>query len=116
MEGGAGAAGVLRSSETLHLALTPEVDAAVDGDGKGRHLAYGSVIGLGIDLGDALSMSAEIGATRDRDPEGHATQVSASSSAAWQRGKDMALDIGAVAGLNHNTPDAEIYVGVSRRF
>lgn len=32
----------------VSLALTPEVDAAVDGDGDGRHLAYSSVIGLGV--------------------------------------------------------------------
>lgn len=103
-------------TDALHIALTPEMDAAVDGDGKGRHLAYGSVFGLGIDLSDAVGLSVEIGATRDRDPEGHATQVNASLSLAWQRGKDMAFDVGAVAGLNRNTPDAEIYVGVARRF
>jgi hypothetical protein len=103
-------------SRTLHLGLTPEIDAAVDEDGRGRHLAYGSVVGLALDVSDAVSLTVEAQALRDRDPDNHATQTRASLSAAWQPGRDWQLDAGVVRGLNHDTPDIEGYVGVSRRF
>ncbi|MBU3076711.1 transporter [Sphingomonas sp. XMGL2] len=100
----------------LHLALTPEVDAAVDEDGHGRHLAYGSMAGLGIDLTDALNLTVEAEALRDRDPSGHGTVANAAVSLAWQRGENTQFDIGAVAGLNRHSPDGQVYIGVARRF
>ncbi len=100
----------------IQLAFTPELDAAVDEDGDGRHLAYGTVVGLADKLSDALTATAELSAMRDRDPSGHATMALASVSLAYQPGKDSQLDLGAVTGLDHAAPDLELYVGVSRRF
>lgn len=100
----------------LSLALTPEVDAAVDGDRSGRHLAYGSVIGLGLDVGSLVSATIEASAMRDADPDGHSTQSLAGLSLGWQPSKDMQIDIGANIGLNAASPDREIYVGLVRRF
>jgi hypothetical protein len=98
------------------LALTPEVDAAVDQDGSGRHLAYGSVAGLDLDLSDSVSGTAELSAFRDDDPSGHATQMLAGLSLGWQPSDDLQLDIGANLGLNHDSPDTQLYIGVARRF
>ena len=98
------------------LALSPEVDAAVDGDGEGRHLAYGSVIGLEAELNDRLSAAIELSAFRDRDPEGHATEALGALSIAWQPGENLQFDAGANVGLNHASADVELYVGISRRF
>ncbi len=100
----------------VSLGLTPHVDAAVDADSDGRHLAYGSVVGLGFDLSGDLSMAAEVSLTRDRDPGGHGTEALAGLSAAWQRGPDSQWDIGANVGLNRDSPDIELYLGVVRRF
>lgn len=100
----------------LSLSLTPEVDAAVDGDGKGRHLAYGSVAGLGFSLGDALSGAVEVQVTRDHDPDGHATEALAGLSFAWQPSDDMQFDIGLNLGLNRSSADSQVYLGVVRRF
>lgn len=100
----------------FQLAVTPELDAAVDGDGHGRHLAYGTMAGVGVDLAGNLNVTAELGVLRDRDPTGHGTAASAALSLAWRRGENMAFDIGAVAGLDRGAPDAEIHVGVARRF
>lgn len=100
----------------LSLSLSPEVDAATDGDRHGRHLAYGSVIGLGLDLSDAVSTTIEFQAMRDDDPAGGTTQALAGLSLGWQPADDIQLDAGAVAGLNRDSPDVELYVGVSRRF
>jgi hypothetical protein len=103
-------------TNAVTLSLTPEADAAVDEDRNGRHFAYGSVIGLGIDLTKSLSGALEFQATRDNDPSAHATQMLAGLSFAWQPGDTMQLDIGGVAGLNHDSADAEIYAGIVRRF
>lgn len=103
-------------SQGVTLSATPEVDAAADGDRHGRHLAYGGVVGLGVDLTSHLSGALELEALRDRDPDGHATQSLAGLSLAWLPRDDLQLDIGGVAGLNHDSPDVELYLGVARRF
>ncbi|MEC3912299.1 transporter [Sphingobium sp. CR2-8] len=100
----------------LTLELTPEVDAAVDEDRSGRHLAYGSVAGLGFSLSDSLSGTIEASIMRDNDPVGHDTQALAGLSFAWQPSTDMQLDVGVNAGLNGDSPDSEVYFGIVRRF
>lgn len=100
----------------LSLQLSPELDAAVDADGNGRHIAYGSVIGLGFPVTGNLSGTVELQATRDDDPAGATTQAYASLSFGWMQGEDVQIDVGAVAGLNADSTDAEVYVGISRRF
>jgi hypothetical protein len=102
--------------ETFTLELTPEIDAAVDEDGHGRHLAYGSVVGLQAKLGEKASVGAELEAIRDRDPSEHATRMLAGLSLAYQPQKRMQIDLSANAGLNHHTPDLELYLGIARKF
>ncbi|OSZ66341.1 hypothetical protein CAP40_10620 [Sphingomonas sp. IBVSS2] len=103
-------------TDKLGLSFTPEIDAAVDGDRRRRHLAYGSAIGLNTVLTASLSSAIELQAVRDQDPAGHATQALASLSFAWQPRRNLQLDIGAVAGLNAASPDLELYLGIARRF
>ena len=103
-------------NDKLSLSLTPEADAAVDEDRHGRHLAYGSAIGITTELTKSLASAVELQATRDQDPDGHSTQALASVSLAWQPRSNLQLDIGAVAGLNRASPDVELYLGVARRF
>jgi hypothetical protein len=103
-------------NKALTVQFTPEIDASANESGHGRHLAYGGVVGLGIDLSDSVSTEIEIEESRDRDPSGHTTQSLAGVSLAFQPTKQTQLDIGVNAGLNHNSPDAELYVGVSRKF
>lgn len=98
------------------LALTPQVDAAVDADGHGRHLQFGSVAGLGFDLSDAVSASAEVSLFRDHDPAGHSTEALVGLSLGWQPDGDSQWDIGANAGLNRASPDIQLYFGYTRRF
>lgn len=103
-------------SDTIGIALTPAVDAAVDGDRNGRHLAYGSVIGLSAALSDTVSAALEAQMTRDEDPAGHTTQALASLSFAWVSKDRLQIDAGAVAGLNADSPDLQVYLGITRRF
>lgn len=100
----------------LSLDLTPQIDAAVDGDRHGRHVAYGSVAGLGFSLSDTVSGAIEGQVARDEDPDGHATQALAGLSFAWQPSADVQIDIGANIGLNQDSPDSQVYLGVVRRF
>ena len=100
----------------LSIGLTPHVGAAVDGDGDGRHLAYGSVAGIGFGVTDALSVAAELSLTRDRDPAGALTEALAGVSAGWQADADSQWDIGANIGLNRDSPDVQLYFGFARRF
>ena len=103
-------------NDTVSLALTPQVDAAADGDGDGRHLRFGNVFGLGFALTDSLSASTEIALYRDRDPAGHATEALLGLSAAWQPNDAMQFDVGLNLGLNRESPDSQLYLGVVRRF
>ena len=103
-------------NRTFTLELTPEIDAAVDEDGNGRHLAYGGVVGLQAKLGEKAGIAAELQATRDRDPDQHATMTTAGLSFAYQPQGQSQFDIGVNAGLNHEAPDLEVYFGVSRKF
>lgn len=100
----------------LSLQFAPEADAAVDQDGRGRHFAASGTVGLGVAVSDSVSGTIEFQELRDEDPSGKATQALASVSLGWMPKKDWQLDVGAVAGLDHDAPDAELYAGVSRRF
>ncbi len=106
----------IQLADTVYLDLTPEADAAVDEAGGGRHLAYGSAGGVQMGLGRTVTLSLEGQVMRDRDPEGHETIALASTALTWQPRDGLQLDIGAARGLNHASPDVEVYVGVSRRF
>ncbi|TGX54871.1 transporter [Sphingomonas gei] len=100
----------------IGLSLTPQVEAAVDEDRHGRHLAYGSVVGLDTSLTDSLDAALEFQVTRDDDPLAPHTEALTSLSFALQPGDDLQFDAGAVAGLNSDSPDVELYIGVARRF
>lgn len=102
--------------ESLALQLAPEIDAAVDSDRRGRHLAYGSVVGIAADLTKSLTSALEFQAMRDEDPAERHTEALASLSLAWQPRDDLQFDVGAVAGLNAASPDVELYMGIARRF
>ena len=100
----------------ISFAATPQVAAAADADGDGRHLAFGSAAGFGFSLTDNLSAGIDVAIIRDDDPAGGSTEATAGLSFALQVLEDVQLDVGAVAGLNRDTPDLELYAGVVTRF
>ena len=102
--------------EQWQLEATPEVDAAVDGDGNGRHLAYSGTGGLAWKPVDALTLTGEAQVERDDDPAGHETHALAALSAGVMAGKNLQFDLLAAKGLNRATADVEVYGGVSARF
>lgn len=100
----------------VSFAMTPEIDAAVDADGNGRHVAFGSAIGLGISVTDSLSLAVETQIIRDDDPAGPTTTALAGLASSWMVRDDLQLDAGIVLGLNSESPDWELYSGVAKRF
>jgi len=100
----------------VSLGLTPQVAAATDGDGKGRHLAYGATAGVGFGVTGSVSMALELAAVRDHDPEGHVTEWLGGISAGWQPDENSQWDIGTNIGLNRDSPDMQIYMGFVQRF
>jgi hypothetical protein len=100
----------------LSIGLTPELDWAADGDGRGHHAAMVQVESLGWQATPKLSLSGELWGRWDWDPAGTTRQASADGSVAYLVTNDMQLDAGANLGLNRQTPDVELYTGVSMRF
>ena len=100
----------------LTLSLDPEFDLNADADGSGHHLATQQVLNIGVAASDKVSLSTEAWTKWDWDPAGTTTQASWDVAAAYQPTKRLQLDAGANFGLNSQTPDVEIYAGVSTRF
>jgi Putative MetA-pathway of phenol degradation len=103
-------------SPTVQLSFTPEIDAVLNGSGSGHHIAYGSAGGLGLKLSNVLSLGADARVLRDDDPDGGATKATVGTSLAYQRGDSLQFDVGGNFGLNRDSPNVEIYVGIARRF
>jgi hypothetical protein len=103
-------------SKTVNVQFVPEVDAAVNGDGHGRHFAASAVVGLGVALNDRLTVELEGQVLRDDDPMGRTWQDNAALSFAYKAGDNLQFDIGGIAGLKRDAPDVELVAGISRRF
>ena len=98
------------------VGLTPEVDWVADGDGHGHHAAMAQVASIGLQASDKLSLSADLWEQWDWDPAGTTRQATADASVAYLVSDSLQLDGGANIGLNRQSPDVELYAGVSKRF
>ena len=103
-------------SSPFTLSVDPELDLLADDSGGGRHAATQQVINVGLALNSKLSVSAELWGEWDWAPSGTARQASADAALAYDLSPDVQLDAGANFGLNRETPDLELYSGVSVRF
>ena len=100
----------------LTFSVDPELDLLADTDGDGRHVVMVQVANLGLAVNDKLSVSGELWGAWNWDPAGTIRQASADGSIAFDLSSDIQLDAGANFGLNRQTPDVELYTGVSIRF
>ncbi len=103
-------------NDKVQLEFTPEIDAAVDEDGHGRHFAFSGVVGVADQLSDVLTATIEYQALRDRDPDGRSTQQLGGLSLAWLARPQLQFDVGSNVGLNHAAADVQVYFGISRKF
>lgn len=98
------------------LGSSPEVDVIEDADGRGRHIQLVTTANIGKTLGTRTSVGVELWTAQDFDPDGTGRQYSADVFATWLATDLVQLDAGANFGLNRQTPDVQMYFGVSTRF
>jgi len=106
--------GIGKSS--FRIGFTPELDWVADADGRGHHAAMVQVASLGWQVSPKLNLSGEIWGQWDWDPAGTTRQASADGAVAYLLSNSVQIDAGANFGLNKQTPDVELYAGVSKRF
>lgn len=99
----------------MRFSFTGSIEAAVDDDRDGRHLAHAAVVGLDLPAGSATGVTFEIAARRDRDPSGSVTEWLGGVSGAWSPTDLLQFDAGANIGLNRDATDLQLYLGVARR-
>lgn len=98
------------------LTFGPEADLLADADGKGRHAAVINLVNVGLPIADRLTLYGELWSNFNFDPDGTLHQASADAALAYLVTDRLQFDIGANAGLTEDTPDIEVYAGISTRF
>jgi hypothetical protein len=102
-------------SDGFSLGLTPEVDVLRNAGGGGTHAAWIGAASLSRGFGP-LTLGAELWAQAEDDPAGTIHRATADLIGAYMVGKTLQVDAGANFGLNRQTPGAELYFGISKRF
>ena len=97
----------------ISATLGPEVDVLADFDGHGRHPAIANVLNLSASVAPGLTFAAELWGNLNFDPANTVKQASADAAVAYLVSNDVQLDAGANFGLTRETPDIEVYVGIS---
>ena len=115
-EGGVIAPMSYKVSDALSLGFSPEVDLLKDATGHGRHVSIVQTAGVNWVLPAGLTVSGELWGSVNDDPGGVVRLASFDLAAAWQLGDNVQWDAGLNLGLNHQTPGAQVYFGLSRRF
>lgn len=98
------------------LTIGPEADWLVDADGHGRHLGTVQLVNLAAAVAPRLTLAGEFWSSWNFDPDGTVWQSSADVAVAYAATANVQLDVGANIGLSRNTPDVQLYAGVSKRF
>lgn len=116
LEGGLAVPITFSPGGPIGITLGPEVDVLSDADGGGHHAALTNLVNVGAPIAQKLTLSGELWTSFNFDPAGTAKQASADTALAYLVSDDLQLDAGANLGLTRDTPDVEIYAGVSARF
>lgn len=98
-------------SDRINLNFTGEVDDAADETRDGHHVEYSGIVGLGYGMSSQVTLVTELSLARVQTQNGYETRALAAESLAWQPGKRWQLDVLAVAGLNHDSPDIRLALG-----
>ncbi len=101
----------------IELGLSPEIDRVADAGSRGHHAQYTLIGGLSRQFG-AFTPGVEVAAVHDDDPTGRTTKATFDVYTAYvpKALPSVQFDAAAYIGLNHDTPDIEAIVGVSKRF
>lgn len=103
-------------SDTVNVGFTGELDAAPDDDGDGRHFQYSGIAATSLAVTKTLSLTIEGELIRNRDPMEHVTQALGGVGMLWKYSKTRAVYAEAIGGLNHDSPDVQLYAGLAALF
>lgn len=98
------------------LTFGPELDVLVDADGEGHHLQVVNLVNLSRPISSRVSIASELWMANNFDPDDTVTQASADVAVIWAVSRRLQLDVGANFGLTRETPDVQLYAGLSTRF
>lgn len=93
------------------FSLTPEIHAAVNASGVGRHLTVGAVAGFSHALSDGVAAGFEFAAFHDDDPDGAAFIGDVTGSLAWQAAERLQANAEVNFGVAHGEPRASAFFG-----
>lgn len=116
VEGGLAVPVSIAASPTVSVTFGPELDLLADADGQGRHVAVVNLVNVGMPIAPRLFLAGELWTNFNFDPSGTIKQASADASLAYAASNSVQLDAGANFGLTRETPDVELYGGISVRF
>ncbi|MBW6523333.1 transporter [Sphingomonas sp. RHCKR47] len=102
---------VYEVNDTWSLGFTAQAAALADEDRHGRHLDASGIVEVGYTISPSVTAFGDVVVERDNDSAQHVTMTQLAGSLAWQPTKRTQLDVLAVAGLNHNTPDLRLALG-----
>ena len=114
--GGAALVAAYKLGGAWTVTVEPQLDAHPDAAGGGAHLVHTELIGLARTLPRGVTLAGELWSQWEDDPAGHTHQASLDLAAAWILHRTLQLDAGVNIGLTRDTPGAEVYAGVSKRF
>ena len=98
------------------LNLNAELDLRRNASGSGVHPEQVEIINVAWSLPANIGLTTELYAREKQDPSGAVTETSADLGLAFGLRNDLQLDMGVNLGLNPQTPAAEGYCGLSKRF
>jgi hypothetical protein len=116
VEGGLAVPMSFATAGPITVTLGPELDLLADADGRGRHAAVVNVVNLSFPVAPRLTIAGELWTNVNFDPAGTAKQASADAALAYGVSDNLQLDGGVNLGLTRDTPDLELYAGLSIRF
>ncbi|MBV9509243.1 MAG: transporter [Caulobacteraceae bacterium] len=100
------------------LTIDPELDDLKNAENQGRHVNAAGLMSFSYPATKTLTVSIELWGDVNNDPGGSVRQASADLGLAWIPADhpNLQWDGGVNLGLNPDTPVAQAYIGVSRRF
>jgi len=118
VEGGAVGLFSANLPKNWSLNINPEIDLLRNAADSSRHVNASIVVSLNRPVSKTITLTGEIWTDVNFDPLGTTQQVSGDLGIAWIPAShpNFQLDGGVNLGLNRNTPAAQLYLGVSRRF
>jgi hypothetical protein len=97
------------------MTLGPEADLVADVDGRAHHIAIIGLVNVAGSITPRLTLTGELWSNVNLDPVRTVQQLSADAGLVYAASTDLLVDAGVNRGLTRDTPDWQLYGGVSIR-